>query len=93
MNNMKLDFSDCNYIMEVYEYVKKQFKLPDYCGNNLDALWDFLRDECPLDAKIDIDGIKYLNNKFDGHGDEIKKIFEDLPKEYGNEKIKIVINS
>ena len=37
--------------------------------------------------------IEYLNNKFDGHGDEIKKIFEDLPKEYGNEKIKIVINS
>ncbi len=93
MNNIKLDFSDCNYIMEVYEYVKKQFKLPDYCGNNLDALWDFLRDECPLDAKIDIDGIEYLNNKFDGHGDEIKKIFEDLPKEYGNEKIKVIIHS
>ena len=34
--------------------------------------------------------IEYLNNKFDGHGDEIKKIFEDLPKEYGNEKIKVI---
>lgn len=93
MTNIKLNFSDCNYIMEVFEYVKKQFKLPNYCGNNLDALWDFLRDDCPIDAKIDIDGIGYLNEKFDGYGDKIKKIFEDLPKEYGNENIKIAIHS
>ena len=93
MNNVKLNFSECNYIMNVYEYIKKKFKLPDYCGNNLDALWDFLRDECPLDAKIDIDGIGYLNDKFDGCGEGIKKIFEQLPKEYGNENIRVIIHS
>ena len=51
MNTIKLDFSNCNYIMAVYDYIKKQFKLPNYCGNNLDALWDFLEgDDCPHDS-------------------------------------------
>ena len=46
-----------------------------------------------MDAYIEISGIRYLNDKFDGYGDKIKKIFEDLPKEYGNEDIEVVIHS
>ena len=94
MNTIKLDFSNCNYIMAVYDYIKKQFKLPDYCGNNLDALWDFLDgDDCPHNSKIEIYGIEYLNTKFDGYGEKIKQLFEDLPNEYGNEDIEVIIHS
>ena len=94
MNIIKLEFSNFDYIMSVHEYIKKQFNLPDYCGNNLDALWDFLDgDDCPHNSKIEIYGIEYLNKKFNGYGDKIKELFEDLPKEYGNEDIEIVIHS
>ena len=35
-----LDFSECSYIGEVYAIIKKELELPEWCGENLDALWD-----------------------------------------------------
>ena len=35
-----LDFSECSYIGEVYAVIKKELELPEWCGENLDALWD-----------------------------------------------------
>ena len=94
MNMINLDFSNCNYISEIHKELKNKFNFPDYYGENLDALWDCLDgDYCPIDAHIEIAGIRYLNDKFDGYGDKIKKIFEELPKEYGNENIKVIIYS
>ena len=69
-----------------FKEISASFQFPDYYGENWDALWDCLDgDYCPIDAHIEIAGIRYLNDKFDGYGDKIKKIFEELPKEYGNE--------
>lgn len=94
MNSIKLDFSNCNYFMDIFKYIKEKFDIPQYYGNNLCAMWDCLYgDDCPHNSKIEIYGIEYLNDKFDGYGEKIKKIFEDLPKEYGNEDIKVTIHS
>lgn len=35
-----LDFSECSYIGEIYLAIKSELELPDWFGNNLDALWD-----------------------------------------------------
>ena len=35
-----LDFSECSYIGEVYAVIKKALELPEWCGENLDVLWD-----------------------------------------------------
>jgi len=94
MVTIKVDFSNTKYFSEVHKILKKAFNFPDYYGENLSALWDCLDgDDCPHNTKIEIYGIKYLDKKFDGYGDKIKKIFEDLPKEYGNEDIEVVIYS
>ncbi len=94
MNIINLDFSNCNYISEIHKELKNKFNLPQYYGENLDALWDFLDgDDYPHDSKIEIYGIEYLNKKFNGYGEKIKELFEDLPKEYGNEDIEVVIHS
>lgn len=91
---IKVDFSNIKYFNEVHTTLKKVFGFPDYYGENLSALWDCLDgDDCPHDSKIEIYGIEYLNTKFNGYGDKIKKIFEDLPKEYGNEDIEVIIHS
>ena len=35
-----LDFSECSYIGAIYAVIKKELELPEWCGENLDALWD-----------------------------------------------------
>ncbi|HOD02265.1 MAG: Barstar [Firmicutes bacterium ADurb.Bin300] len=37
---MRLDFSDCAYIGELHEILKRGLQIPDGYGENLDALWD-----------------------------------------------------
>ena len=94
MTELKLDFNNVKYFGDIHKIIKKAFDFPDYYGENLSALWDCLNgDFCPLDAKIDIYGTECLNDKFDGYGEKIKKLFEELPNGYGNENIKIFIHS
>ncbi len=80
--------------MDIFKYIKEIFNIPQYYGNNLSAMWDCLDgDDCPHNSRIEIYGIEYLNTKFDGYGEKIKQLFEDLPKEYGNEDIEVIIHS
>ena len=37
-----LDFSDCIYPSQIHEVFRKKFGLPEYYGENADALWDCL---------------------------------------------------
>ena len=94
MNIIRLDFLNCNYFMDIFKYIKEIFNIPQDYGNNLDALWDCLDgDDCPYDSKIEIYGIEYLNDKFDGYGERIKELFEDLARKHGNEDIEVIIHS
>lgn len=40
IRKFELDFSECSTWGEVYREIKKRLELPDWCGENLDALWD-----------------------------------------------------
>ena len=93
MTKFNIDFRNINRFYYVHKHLKEVFDFPDYYGENLSALWDCLYEFCPLDAKIEINGIGYLNEKFDKYGEQIKKIFEDLLKEEGSENIKVIIHS
>lgn len=41
-NPIVLDFSKCRYLGEIHRILKEKFGLPDYYGENWDALWDCL---------------------------------------------------
>ncbi len=42
IKHFDIDFTECRYIGELYCELKKKLELPDWCGENLDALWDAL---------------------------------------------------
>lgn len=39
-NPIILDFSKCKYLGEIHLMLKEKFGLPEYYGENWDALWD-----------------------------------------------------
>lgn len=42
MKNIVIDFSKCKYPMDLHNEIREKLELPEWYGNNLDALWDVL---------------------------------------------------
>jgi len=53
-----LDFTGCRYIVEFYNIIINAFDFPEWCGCNIDALWDMLRE--PRENYVIIKGIKTM---------------------------------
>ena len=53
MNTITLNFSGIKSYLALHQYFKEVFNLPDYYGNNLDALWDCLY--CYYDSSTTIE--------------------------------------
>ena len=54
IKHFDVDFEECRYIGELYRELKKKLELPDWCGENLDALWDALTGIMYTPAEISI---------------------------------------
>ena len=63
---------------DAYEYIKSVFDFPDYFGNNLDALWDSLRDLG--EVQIVIINAESIRENLEEYGYDILDVFEDLNK-------------
>lgn len=42
MKTIVIDFSECKYPLDLHNEIRKKLELPEWYGNNLDALWDML---------------------------------------------------
>ena len=42
MKIIVIDFSKCKYPMDLHNEIRKKLELPEWYGNNLDALWDMI---------------------------------------------------
>ena len=87
MNEMKtvvLDFSDCKYIGSLHRVIKESFDLPDWYGNNSDALWDALIGliETPVKVKIIYQPKTADTKKMKSYVDEIISIFREAEIQY-----------
>lgn len=54
MKNIIIDFSKCKYPMDLHNEIREKLELPEWYGNNLDALWDMLTGfiETPINIKV-----------------------------------------
>ena len=77
-----LDFSECSYIGEVYAVIKKELELPEWCGENLDALWDAVTGMMYTPANITI---KTATKKtaLQQSVNDIVTVFHEAEEEYG----------
>ena len=53
MNHFILDFKGIDFLLGLHHYFKQVFSLPDYYGNNMDALWACLA--CCYDKNTEIE--------------------------------------
>ncbi len=91
-NPIILDFTGCRYAGEIHLRLKTKFGLPEYYGENWDALWDCL------------DGLFYQRGDFEVHilgfnslPEELKtycapmmEIFRDVHNEAPNVTFKLI---
>ena len=54
MKTVVIDFSKCKYPMQLHNEIREKLELPEWYGNNLDALWDMLTGfiETPINIKV-----------------------------------------
>ena len=54
MKIIVIDFSKCKYPMDLHNEIREKLELPEWYGNNLDALWDMLTGfiETPIEITV-----------------------------------------
>ncbi|MBQ3572990.1 MAG: barstar family protein [Clostridia bacterium] len=90
MNKITLDLTECKSLLQLHNVMNKTFKFPAYCGKNLDALWDCMRDYCRPNTIVYIKGIGTLPKDFEEYMKKIFEIFEDVQEEVENITFEII---
>ena len=54
MKIIVIDFSKCKYPMDLHNEIREKLELPEWYGDNLDALWDMLTGfiETPIEITV-----------------------------------------
>lgn len=85
-NDIILDFSNCKHLEEIHTVLEKNFGLPEYYGENRDALWDCLDDRFDDDTNYTIKtyGYDQLEKALRNHCAAMIEVFDDVHKEHPN---------
>lgn len=91
-NPILLDFGKCKYLGEIHAILKEKFGLPEYYGENPDALWDL------LDGRFDgmgtitaqIKGFYALNDALQDACLPLMKVLDDVQATSPNFSYRII---
>lgn len=89
-----LDLTGCKYWGEIHQRIKKAFDFPNFYGENWDAFWDLLRNECDMD-KVVILGEESVSEELKPSVKTMNGILQELKEDrakYG-ESVEIEIRS
>ena len=81
LRKFNLDFSECRYIGEIYVHIKDVLELPQWCGENLDALWDAVTGMMYTPAEVTIFP-KVKRKELQDDAKEIIAVFQEAQQEY-----------
>lgn len=70
-----LDLTDCKYLGELHQRIKKALEFPEHYGENWSAFWDSLRFDSPVEHII-IVGEHTLPTSFKTHIDKMHEILQ-----------------
>ncbi len=75
MKTIIIDFSKCKYPLDLHNEIREKLELPEWYGNNLDALWDMLTGfiETPISISVIF---KPTNKAVENLKENILKIIE-----------------
>ena len=89
LRRFALDFSECRCLSEIYTQIKRVLELPQWCGENLDALWDAVTGMMYTPAEVTIFP-KVKRKELQDDAKEIIAVFQEAQQEY-NEILVIVL--
>lgn len=91
-NPIILDFTDMKYLGEVHLLLKKKFGLPEYYGENWDALWDCLRYLFIRQTNflVEIHGYLTMPNDLQDYCKAMLEIFDDVHARTPNISFKFI---
>ena len=91
MEQITVDFTGCKYWGEIHKVLKNTFDFPDYYGENLDALWDCLRDYNDEDTiQVYVKGVNQIPEELSEHMKGILKIFDRVHEETPNITFEVI---
>ena len=73
-----LDFTGVKDLQEFWKKIRETLDFPDYFGNNLDAMWDCLREYGNDPLEVTVRGLKDLPHGFDHWTGGMRDIFRDI---------------
>ena len=88
------NFEKVNTYYDFYNEIIKGLNLPNWCGQNPDAIWDLLTGHFGVPAEITITGIENIPVNLSAEWQLCKKAFEDAEGWFKkhNETIKFIYN-
>ncbi len=81
MTELKLDFSNVKHFGDIHKIMREAFAFPDYYGENLDALWDCMRDYCEYELHVIVSGLEQLSVDYKDYMGKVFKVFNDVHDE------------
>ena len=91
-NPIILDFTGCKYLGEVHLILKTKFGLPEYYGENWDALWDCMWGLFYQrgDFKVNIYGYLSLPDDLREYCIAMLEVFDDVHRDTPNVTFEII---
>lgn len=79
----EIDFSGAETSREMHRAIKEGLKLPEYYGNNLDALWDCLKGDIETPCEIWIKGMGGKNEMMTALLEAVFEMMERAAEQHG----------
>ena len=91
-NPIILDFKDCKHCGTVHKILKEKFGLPEYYGENWDALWDCLSYLWYGEENISVEIYNFFSMPKDiqEYCEPMREVFEDVHSETPNVTFTII---